>query len=46
MKTQHVLMAAAVALAMLPAAALAQNVEDQGKGDGLRVAYYLSLIHI
>ena len=39
MKIQHVLMAAA-ALAMLPAAALAQNVEDQGKGDGLRVAYY------
>ena len=41
MKAQHHLTAlAGLALAFLPALALAQNVEDRGAGDGLRVAYY------
>lgn len=32
--------ATAIALASVPAFAIAQNVEERGKGDGLRVAYY------
>ena len=32
--------ATGLALATLPAAVLAQNVEERGTGDGLRVAYY------